>query len=60
MAIKNTILGWLRRPRDKDEEQADIGVTPGRKSSDKEDILAADRWGMRGLDFEDDQGRPRH
>lgn len=60
MAIKNTILGWLRHPREKDKEQAEIDATPGRKSSDKEDIFAADRWGMKGLDFEDGQDKPRH
>ena len=60
MAMKNTILGWLRRPPEKDEEQPEIDATPGRKSSDKEDILSADRFGMRGLDFEDDQDKPRH
>ena len=60
MALKDTILGWLRRAPEDDEGQAEIDTTPGRKSSDKEDILAVDRFGMRGLDFEDDQKRPRH
>jgi hypothetical protein len=60
MAIKNTILGWLRRPPEKDEEQPEIDARPGRRSSDKEDILAVDRFGSRGLDFEDDQDEPRH
>jgi hypothetical protein len=58
VAIEKTILGWLRRPPEKDEEKAEIDARPGRRSSDKEDILAADRWGMRGLDFEDGQDRP--
>lgn len=60
MAIKSTILGWLRRPREEDEETAEIDPRPGRRSSDKEDILVADRYGMRGLDFEDGQKKPRH
>jgi hypothetical protein len=60
MAIKDTILGWLRRAPEKEDGQAEIDATPGRKSSDKEDILAVDRFGMRGLDFEDDQKKPRH
>ena len=60
MALKNTILGWLGRPPEKDEQQPEIEARPGRKSSDKEDILAADRFGMRGLGFEDDQDSPRH
>ena len=60
MALKDTILGWLRRAPEEDEGKSDIDATPGRKSSDKEDILAVDRFGMRGLDFEDDQKKPRH
>lgn len=60
MAIKNAILGWLRRPREEDEEQAEIDARPGRRSSDKEDIIAVDRFGMRGLDFEEGQDKPRH
>jgi hypothetical protein len=60
MPLKSMILGWLGRPPEKDEEQPEIDAGPGRKSSDKEDILAADRFGMRGLGFEDDQDRPRH
>ncbi|HET7513450.1 MAG TPA: hypothetical protein VFJ60_01435 [Gaiella sp.] len=38
----------------------EIDARRGRKSSDKEDILAADRFGLRGLDFEDSQRKPRH
>jgi hypothetical protein len=60
MALKRTILGWLGRVRETDKEKSDVDTRPARKSSDKEDILAADRFGMRGLDFEDSQGKPRH
>jgi hypothetical protein len=59
MGVKGTILGWLGRSRRKDEEKPDVDRRPGRKSSDKEDILAADRFGMRGLDLEDSQSKPR-
>jgi hypothetical protein len=58
MAIKQTILGWLGRSRETDRDEPEIDTRPGRKSSDKEDILAVDRFGMRGLDFEDSQSKP--
>ena len=61
MAMKNTILGWFRRPREKGDAKAEIDTRPGRKSSDKEDIRVAERYGIRGgLDFEDGQSKPRH
>jgi hypothetical protein len=61
MAITRAILEWLGRFRRRNEETPEIDARPGRKSSDKEDILAADRFGMRGgLDFEDSQRKPRH
>jgi len=60
MAIKDTVLGWLRRPRGKDEEQAEIDARPGRKSSDKKDFIAAEKLGMRSREFDQDQDRPRH
>jgi len=33
---------------------------PGRKSSDKEDFIAAEKLGMRSREFDQDQDRPRH
>ncbi len=60
MAIKNTILGWLRRPHEKDEEQGEIDARPGRRSSDKEDFIAAEKFGMRSREFDEGQDRPRH
>ena len=60
MAIKTTLRGWLRRPRKKNEEKDEIDARPGRRSSDKEDIRVAERYGMKGLDFEDGQSKPRH
>jgi hypothetical protein len=60
MAITRAILEWLGRFRRRNEETPEIDARPGRTSSDKEDILAADRFGMRGLDFEDSQRKPRH
>jgi hypothetical protein len=60
MALKRTILGWLGRSRHTDKHKSEVDARPGRKSSDKEDILASDRFGMRGLDFEDSQSKPRH
>jgi hypothetical protein len=59
MPFKHKILGRLRRPRATDREKPEIDTRPARKSSDKEDILAVDRFGMRGLDFEDSQSKPR-
>jgi hypothetical protein len=60
VGIIQTILGWLRRPREEDEETADIDTRPGRRSSDKEDIRVAERYGTKFLDFEDGQSKPRH
>jgi hypothetical protein len=60
MAIKNTILGWLRRPKDEKLEQDEIDATPGRRSSDKEDFIAAEKLGMRSREFDGGQDRPRH
>lgn len=62
MAIKTTILGWLRRPPGRDEElkQAEIDARPGRRSSDKEDFIAAEKFGMRSREFEGGQDKPRH
>ena len=62
MAIRNTILGWLRRPLGKDEEreQAEMDARPGRRSSDKEDVIAAEKFGMRSREFDGGQDKPRH
>jgi hypothetical protein len=63
MAIKDTVLGWLRSTPEEDQEpeETDIDLRPARKSTDKEDVMAAPRWGMRlGSEFEDDQEKPRH
>ena len=62
MAIRNTILGWLRRPPGKDEEleQAEMDARPGRRSSDKEDFIAAEKFGVRSREFDGRQDKPRH
>ena len=60
MAIKHTILGWLRRPKDEELEQAEIDAGPRRRSSDKEDFIAAEKFGMRSREFDGGQDRPRH
>ena len=65
MAIKNTILGWLRSTRDKDEELTDSeadGLTRGDDSPDPADhILWTGRVQSvpRPGEFERDQDGPR-
>lgn len=62
MALKNTILGWLRSTPDKNEDldEAEADEATREYSSDKADTIAETRFrGMPG-EFESDQEAPRH
>jgi hypothetical protein len=62
MALKDTILGWLRSTPDKNEtlEEAEADEASREYSSDKADTIAETRFrGMPG-EFESDQETPRH
>jgi hypothetical protein len=62
MAIKNTILGWLRSTPDKKEEleEAEADELTREYSSDRADSIAESRFRSRPGEFEGDQDGPRH
>lgn len=62
MGIKETVLGWLRSGDAKSEDlrEAEIDEATREYSSDKADLIADERFGMRSGDFHDDQEAPRH
>ena len=62
MAIKNTILGWLRSSPEKDEELEDAEIDEATReySSDRADTIAETRFRGRAGEFEHDQDGPRH
>jgi len=62
MALKNTILGWLRSTPDKDEEleEAEADEATREYSADRADTIAETRFRSRTGEFEGDQDGPRH
>ena len=61
MALKNTILGWLRSTPDKDEEleEAEADEATREYSSDRADTIAETRFRSRPGEFESEQDGPR-
>ena len=62
MAIKDTILGWLRSTPDKNEEleEAEADEATREYSSDKADAIAERRIHTMHDEFDSDQEAPRH
>ena len=62
MAIKNTILGWLRTTPKKDEEleEAEADEAAREYSSDRADTIAGTQLRSQPGEFEHDQDGPRH
>jgi hypothetical protein len=62
MAIKNTILSWLRSTPEKDEElgEAEVDEATREYSSDRADTIAETRMRTQPGEFEGDQDGPRH
>jgi hypothetical protein len=62
MALKNTILGWLRSTPDKDEEleEAEADEATREYSADRADTIAETRFRTRPGEFEAEQDGPRH
>ena len=62
MAIKDTILGWLRSTPDKNEEleEAEADELTREYSSERADTIADTRMRTRPGEFESDQDGPRH
>lgn len=61
MAIKDTILGWLRSTPQKDEELEDAAIDEATReySSDRADGIAEGRFRSRPGEFEHEQDGPR-
>jgi hypothetical protein len=61
MALKNTILGWLRSTPDKDEEleEAEADEATREYSADRADTIAETRFRSRPGEFESEQDGPR-
>ena len=62
MAIKTTILGWLRSTPDKNDEldEAEADEAAREYSSDRADTIVETRFRGRPGEFEGDQDGPRH
>jgi hypothetical protein len=62
VALKNTILGWLRSTPEKDEDlaEAEIDEATRQYSSDRADTIAETRFRGRPDEFESEQDGPRH
>jgi hypothetical protein len=61
MAVKDTILGWLRRTPDKSEEleEAAIGAATEEYSAERADDFVDQVFMTSPDEFEDDQDAPR-
>lgn len=61
MAIKETILGWLRSTPDKNEDldEAEADELTREYSSDRADTIAETKMRTRPSEFEGDQDAPR-
>ena len=61
MALKDTILGWIRRDPDKSDalEDAEIDAADKEYSEQKAENMMQERFGSTPDEFESDQSAPR-
>ena len=61
MALKDTILGWIRRDPDKSDalEDAEIDAADKEYAEQKTDNIVQERFGSTPDEFESDQSAPR-